>query len=76
MVIKKHQILKLREKVESLLGSYDLSEKKMGKSSSKTIDTTTNSCQNLDHSLEDKREIKYKHEEESNNDAYKVEDHN
>ena len=31
MVIKKHQILKPREKVESLLGSYDLLEKKIGK---------------------------------------------
>lgn len=49
------------EKVENLLGSYNLLEKKMRKSSKekKTIDTTMISYQNLDHSLEDKGEIKH-----------------
>jgi hypothetical protein len=40
----------------------------MSKSSETTIDTTTISCQNLDHSPEDKRKIKHELQEESNND--------
>lgn len=49
------------EKVENLLGSYNLLEKmrKSSKEEKKTIDTTMISYQNLDHSLEDKREIKH-----------------
>ncbi|KAJ6877560.1 hypothetical protein NC651_030343 [Populus alba x Populus x berolinensis] len=39
------------------------------KSSEKTIDTEAVSCQNLGHSLEDKREIKHEPQEESNTDV-------
>ncbi|XP_061946638.1 uncharacterized protein LOC133670159 isoform X1 [Populus nigra] len=46
------------------------------KSSEKTIDTEAISCQNLDHSLEDKREIKHELQEESNTDVCEVEDCN
>jgi hypothetical protein len=42
----------------------------MSKSSETTIDTTTISCQNLDHSPEDKRKIKHELQEESNNDFF------
>lgn len=46
------------------------------KSSEKTTDTEAISCQNLDHSLEDKREIKHDLQEESNTDVCEVEDCN
>lgn len=46
------------------------------KSSEKTIDTEAISCQNLDHSLEDKGEIKHELQEESNTDVCEVEDCN
>jgi hypothetical protein len=63
-------------KAKNLLGSYDLLEKRMSKSSEKTIDTTTISCQNLDHSPEDKTKIKHELQKESNSDVYEVEDCN
>lgn len=63
-------------KAKNLLGSYDLLEKRMSKSSKKTINTTTISCQNLDHSPEDKRKIKRELQEESNSNVYEVEDCN
>lgn len=46
------------------------------KSSEKTIDTEAVSCQNLGHSLEDKREIKHEPQEESNTDVCEVEECN
>ena len=46
-------------KVENLLGSYDLLEKRIRKSSYRTIKAVLISCQYLDHSPEDKREIKH-----------------
>ncbi|KAJ6975239.1 hypothetical protein NC653_031175 [Populus alba x Populus x berolinensis] len=46
------------------------------KSSEKTFDTEAVSCQNLGHSLEDKREIKHEPQEESNTDVCEVEECN
>lgn len=49
---------------------------KSEKSFKKTIDTEVVACQNLDHLLEERREIKRELQEESNNDEYEVEDSN
>ena len=51
-------------------------KKRMGKSSEKTIATVTIPCQNLDHTLEDKMEIKHELQDESNSDVYEVKDCN
>ena len=63
-------------KVENLLGFYELLEKRIGKSLEKTLDTTTISYQNLNLSIDDTREIKHEHQEESNNGVYEVKDCN